>query len=120
MNDNSPNPPSYKEALLVNQQLPASNRSEVVLNQPTQFVVVQVTPQQTRNPCQTFCEGCNAVVMTRVAMEAGSYAMLCSGIICLLGGGLCCLCLIPCCSDSFQDAVHFCPTCDKQLGICKP
>ena len=119
MNEKPANLPSYNEALLMNQR-PANNRSEIVFAEPTNFVIVQVTPEQTRKPCKTFCQSCNAVVTTRVTMEMGSYASLCSGIICLLGGGMCCLCLVPCCSTSFQDAVHVCPICNKHLGTCNP
>ena len=129
------NPPSYNECITTNS--PQQNETVAtynqgnnettltcqpvsnVVNQPQVVMTVQLKPEQTKTPCVVQCPKCNKMVATKVAMVEGSYAFLCSCLICCLGGGACCLCLIPYCSDAFKDAVHRCPVCSTRLGTCK-
>ena len=79
----------------------------------------EITPENSRVPCRAYCEECKKFVTTNVEMEVGTYANLCCCLICLLGGGVLCLCYIAYCKDSFLDAVHTCPSCEEEIGTCK-
>ena len=54
--------------------------------------------------------------MTRVEKSPGAIAwggcILCT----LLGGWVCCLCLIPFCMDDCYESNHYCSQCGVQLG----
>ncbi|MEQ2302327.1 hypothetical protein AMECASPLE_005706 [Ameca splendens] len=69
-----------------------------------------------RSPGMTTCTSCQQQVMTNVTYKAGTYAWLMCILFICCGLFLCC-CLIPFFMDSFKDAYHTCPRCNKVLHI---
>ena len=139
--DNLGKPPNYEEAMATNLPgnviptqpatyhpptsypsvyNPNSNLSgpHVVTQQPQQVFVATVTPRQSKFPCFVHCQRCDKTVSTEVAMETSIYTHFFCCIICLAGGGSCCLCIIPYLTDFSKDAVHKCPQCKNHLGTC--
>ena len=134
--ENLGKPPNYNEAMATNlpgnvmptqpatYHPPTSNPSSnlpgphIVTQQPQQVFVATVTPQRSKFPCLVHCQRCNKTVSTMVSMETSLYTHLFCGMICFLGGGVFCLCLIPYCTDFSKDAVHKCPECKTHLGTC--
>ena len=94
-------------------------REEVSVQPATGDAADEAKPENSRVPCEAYCKDCDKKVTTCVEMEVGTYANLWCCLICLLGGGILCLCYIPYCKDSFLDAVHTCPECEEEIGTCK-
>lgn len=69
-----------------------------------------------RTPGMTTCSSCQQQVMTNVTYKAGTYAWLMCILFICCGLFLCC-CLIPFFLDSFKDAYHTCPRCNRVLHV---
>ncbi|KAM4717093.1 lITAF domain-containing protein [Anableps anableps] len=69
-----------------------------------------------RSPGMTTCTACQQQVMTNVTYKAGMYAWLMCILFICCGLFLCC-CLIPFFLDSFKDAYHTCPRCNRVLHV---
>ncbi|XP_006822300.1 LITAF domain-containing protein-like [Saccoglossus kowalevskii] len=67
-------------------------------------------------PVNVRCASCNTDIVTVVNHTFGVLTWLVCGIICLLGGWLLCLCLIPFCIPACKDVVHTCPNCHATIG----
>ncbi|XP_017272185.1 lipopolysaccharide-induced tumor necrosis factor-alpha factor homolog isoform X1 [Kryptolebias marmoratus] len=69
-----------------------------------------------RQSGMTTCSSCQQQVMTNVTYKAGTYAWLMCLLFICCGLFLCC-CLIPFFLDSFKDAHHTCPRCNRVLHV---
>ena len=134
--EKSGKPPNYNDAMATNlpgnvmQTQPATYHAptsdpnsslpgpHIVTQQPQQVFVATVTPQNSKFPCLVHCQRCNKTVSTEVSMETSIYTHFFCCIICLAGGGSCCLCIIPYLTDFSKDAVHKCPQCKAHMGTC--
>jgi len=67
-------------------------------------------------PCQTQCPHCGASVTTRVNTVPGTITWLSCAGLALIGCWLGC-CLLPFCIDGLQDQEHFCPNCNRLIGV---
>ncbi|XP_003746428.1 lipopolysaccharide-induced tumor necrosis factor-alpha factor homolog [Galendromus occidentalis] len=65
------------------------------------------------------CPYCGKLVVSQTTYQRGMLTYVASLVVGSLGGSLCCLCLIPCCSDDFKDVEHRCPACDGYFGTFK-
>ncbi|CAF1575087.1 unnamed protein product, partial [Didymodactylos carnosus] len=68
-----------------------------------------------RTPMQCVCPNCQQSVITSVHHKAGTFAWLLCMLLIFFGCIVFC-CLIPFCSESCQDTVHYCPNCRHELG----
>jgi len=82
-------------------------------------ILVTTGPQNSRAPTNCICPKCQQNIVTQVSYETGSAAWILFGIICLLGGWVFCLCLIPFCINDLKDVHHTCPNCKHLIAICK-
>ena len=87
-----------------------SQTTTVIIKQPIQHKLG-------RYPIRTTCPKCQQTNTTKTEYVEGNQVMLCSIILCLLGGCLCAL--IPCCIDDCKDVHHKCPVCNHEIGISK-
>ncbi|XP_043956742.1 lipopolysaccharide-induced tumor necrosis factor-alpha factor homolog-like [Gambusia affinis] len=69
-----------------------------------------------RSPGMATCTACQQQVMTNIHYKAGTYAWLMCILFICCGLFLCC-CLIPFFLDSFKDAYHTCPRCQRVLHV---
>ncbi|KAJ7365037.1 hypothetical protein OS493_007678 [Desmophyllum pertusum] len=69
-------------------------------------------------PVSMVCPYCTATIVTSVVYTPGTLTWLACGGLILVGCWVGC-CLIPFCIDGMQDAVHSCPNCRRQLGVCR-
>uniref|UniRef100_A0A3P9Q4V4 Si:ch211-157c3.4 n=1 Tax=Poecilia reticulata TaxID=8081 RepID=A0A3P9Q4V4_POERE len=96
----------------------ASHRSDPLIVllpfSPAKFVSYDVGLG--RDPGMTTCTSCQQQVMTNVHYKAGTYAWLMCILFICCGLFLCC-CLIPFFLDSFKDAYHTCPRCERVLHV---
>nr|XP_006822301.1 PREDICTED: lipopolysaccharide-induced tumor necrosis factor-alpha factor homolog [Saccoglossus kowalevskii] len=67
-------------------------------------------------PVNVRCPSCHTDIVTVLNYTSGVLAWVICGIICLLGGWLLCLCLIPFCINACKDVVHSCPNCHAVIG----
>lgn len=88
--------------------------STAVIQQPATVVIANTMYGE--SPVSMVCPYCNATIVTSVSYSPGTLAWLACGGLILVGCGLGC-CLIPFCIDGFQDAIHSCPNCQRQLGV---
>lgn len=95
------NPPQYE-------QIPAP------VQQQPQMLITQVF---TKHSQVVTCFNCHTVINTDTKHEIGTGTFLASGIMCLVGLGLCSW--IPCVVDSCKDTYHTCPECHHVLGMNK-
>lgn len=82
-------------------------------------LVPSVTPVFGPNPIETDCPFCQAHIVTSIERISGALPWITMGICVLLGFFLLipwCLCTVPFCMDNFQDVVHSCPVCKRNLG----
>ncbi|KAL4470330.1 hypothetical protein ABPG74_011941 [Tetrahymena malaccensis] len=98
---------------MIQQQYPLIQQQQ----QQKPIFLYSATPQQpsSRYSQPLYCSNCQRVVPSLVEFQAGKGAWVSGLVIGLLGCWAGC-CLIPCCNEDFQDAVHQCTICHQQLG----
>ncbi|XP_026313812.1 lipopolysaccharide-induced tumor necrosis factor-alpha factor homolog [Hyposmocoma kahamanoa] len=65
-------------------------------------------------PSHMTCRSCRAEIVTRVEYKSTTKTHLMALLLCVLGCW-CCVC-IPYCTDSCQNADHYCPNCNSYIG----
>ena len=71
-----------------------------------------------REPQIAYCPRCRANMLTKVEYQIGLGTVISAVFIAFMGGTAGC-CLIPCCIKDCKNAVHFCTTCNQELGAKK-
>jgi lipopolysaccharide-induced tumor necrosis factor-alpha factor len=103
---NVPPPPDYMQS------------TQPIYNNPNNPVIVQpINPAFfSDSPMSLTCPNCRANVLTRVDFKNGALPWLICGGLCLLGVWCGCQ-FIPFCVDSCKDVEHFCPNCNRLIGV---
>ncbi|CAD8095552.1 unnamed protein product [Paramecium sonneborni] len=94
------------------QQQPYTSSEQAVYNPQT---ILTIQPIYTKYPSIITCIYCQKQVQTVVNYEPGTGTYLVGGILAALGLWLGC-CLIPCFIQDCKDAIHFCPSCQANVG----
>ncbi|XP_063240048.1 lipopolysaccharide-induced tumor necrosis factor-alpha factor homolog [Bacillus rossius redtenbacheri] len=83
---------------------------------PPQSTVVVVSNASLLGNASTTvqCPSCRATVQTRVQFETSTRTHLMALLLCLVGCWPCAV--IPYCTESCQNATHYCPSCGAFLG----
>lgn len=82
---------------------------------PQQVVaVVPVVRQMGPDPSHYTCPSCNTAIVTRVERVSTTKTHLFAALLCLIGCWPC-VC-IPYCTNSCQNAEHYCPNCSAYIG----
>lgn len=84
-----------------------------------QVVMVATDVRMSRMPVQMKCPHCEEQIVTRTTLVSSMAQWLIALFICLLGGWVFCLCLIPYCMESLKDVQHDCPKCGRPIATCK-
>ena len=104
-------PPPYKEGA------PVAGYATPPGAVPANTTVIVHQQQFNQFPVSCMCPNCHQSVVTTTVAETSTLTWLISGGICLLGGWVCCLCLIPFCIDDLKDVRHVCPGCRHTVGV---
>jgi len=99
------------------QQNPVYQQPMVALPMPQVVEVQQVNSLPTectdRFPEQFYCTTCQKTYVSRIETVWGcgscAWCLACSFSVILS--------FLPCCVDGLRDVVHYCPECDKEVGV---
>ncbi|CAD8086640.1 unnamed protein product [Paramecium primaurelia] len=95
------------------QQSPYSQNEQPIYNPQQPIQIIQ--PIYSKYPSIITCVYCQRQVQTVVNYEPGTGTYVVGGILAAVGLWLGC-CLIPCFIQDCKDAVHFCPSCQANVG----
>lgn len=109
-----PAPPGYQGVPV--QPLPGQYGVPMVGGQT---IVVTTAVHNSRVPANCVCMKCQQNIITQTEYETGGATWILFGIICLLGGWVFCLCLIPFCINDLKDVHHKCPNCKAHIATCR-
>ena len=68
------------------------------------------------SPATIVCPYCRTMVVSAIQHVPGDQTWLCCFLLCFLGCSLGC-CLVPFCSTDCMDVLHFCPNCEREIGV---
>ncbi|XP_049865441.1 lipopolysaccharide-induced tumor necrosis factor-alpha factor homolog [Pectinophora gossypiella] len=84
------------------------------MNAPVSGLPVTTTVNVGPNSVGMVCPSCRATIQTRVESKATSKTHMIALVLCLWG---CFPCVwVPYCTDSCQNADHYCPNCQAYIG----
>ncbi|KAI1884663.1 hypothetical protein AGOR_G00228740 [Albula goreensis] len=113
-----PVPPPYGYSKVPQHPYPPPASSPPVTSPMVSVQTIYVQPGAVfrDQPVQALCPACSQLVVTRMEYDTGTMTWLSCLALSFFGCVYGC-CLIPFCVDSLKDVNHYCPNCNKLMGV---